>query len=417
MHIKKIMFFSVCTILTIAAGGQTLPRHDWPGVPPLPPTPKGAGLFTTGQSAVAAGSGSNIFVGYTNTGTLVDAVVWKVNSRGRVLWRRTVGGTGADYLFHVERTPDGHFLAAGYTTSPEWVTGYSDMLLVKFNTKGRILWRKTFGTSGEISYAFSCGVGPDGGYFAFGTHGSSAAKFMLLKIDKFGNEYWRTSYDLGSHEFGSTAVATSDGGFLLFGEGINPATSSTDLLLVKTDNRGQYLDHRYYGDDTGTQWAYFSSPPTGNALIETPATSEYPAGFVFCGIDYTTMNIVVCRVDGRDLSEVWYRQYSGDWPGEDYYSAYAVRHMGSNLLVAGSDLYDGDEAGQLWMLDVFGNQEWADWYSPQGEWGDALYFLLPLFDQTFLAGGRMLDSSYDYHFYLARCFRDQGYIKWERFID
>ena len=413
MNAKKIFLLTAGILLAAALCGQAFPGHEWPYGPLPEPKLAPAPQTAVGQSAVAAGGDASIFVGYRYSGSSINGVIWKTNSWGKVLWRTEIAGSGDDYLQHVERTPDGNFIAAGYTSSPEWTTGIIDMLLVKFNGRGKILWRKTFGYSGQMSYAFSCGIGPQGGYFAFGTHQAGPSKFMLLLVDQYGRENWRQSYDIGLSEFGATAMATRDGGFLLFGEAMGE-TGSSDLLLVKTDGQGEYLSHRYYGD-SGTQWAFLSAPPTGNSLIEVAATEEYPAGYIFCGLDISSLEAIVCRVDGSDLSEVWYNEYISDTPGAPH-SPYAVRHMGSNVLVAGSTFVSGIETGQTWMLGASGNQLWAHTSQLPGGVSDPLYFLLPLFDQTFLAGGRVSNIS-GTHFYLTRCRRADGSEKWERFID
>ena len=413
MNAKKILLRPPRASLAAALCGQAFPGHEWPYGPLPEPKLAVAPHYAIGQSAIAAGGDASIFVGYCYSASSFNGVIWKTNSWGKVLWRTVVAGSGNDYLHHGGAHTDGNFIAAGYTASPEWRTGITDMLLVKFNGRGRYCGARHSATAAELAYAFSCGIGPQGGYFAFGALGADTTKFMLLHVDQYGRENWRQSYDIGSHEFGATALATRDGGYLLFGEALNE-TGGSDLLLVKTDGQGEYLSHRYYGG-SGTQWAYLSAFPTGNSLIEVAATEEYPAGYIFCGLDLSSSEAIVCRVDGSDLSEVWYNEYTSDLPGSPV-SAYAVRHMGSNVLVAGSTIIPNYEAGQTWMLGASGNQLWAHTSQLPGGVSDPLYFLLPLFDQTFLAGGRASNIS-GTHFYLARCRRGDGSEKWERFID
>ncbi|MEI9959265.1 MAG: hypothetical protein WDM90_23795 [Ferruginibacter sp.] len=41
----------------------------------------------------------------------------KTDKNGNLIWTKTFGGTGNDYLYHGKQTPDGGYVAVGMTGS------------------------------------------------------------------------------------------------------------------------------------------------------------------------------------------------------------------------------------------------------------------------------------------------------------
>jgi len=63
----------------------------------------------------------------------------KVDSTGKVLWRKAYGSAGREYFKSAEAMPDGGFLLAGDGFGGPWV--------VRVDSAGNVLWQKRYGMS------------------------------------------------------------------------------------------------------------------------------------------------------------------------------------------------------------------------------------------------------------------------------
>lgn len=88
---------------------------------------------------------STISVSTINCGTKneCDIELVKKDSKGKVLWKRIIGGTSYDKAGQVVRTKDGSYIVVGSTSS--FGKGNYDVLVAKVSSNGEILWQKTYG--------------------------------------------------------------------------------------------------------------------------------------------------------------------------------------------------------------------------------------------------------------------------------
>ena len=88
---------------------------------------------------------STVSVSTINCGTKTecDIELIKKDDKGKVLWKRIIGGTSYDKAGQVVRTKDGSYIVVGSTSS--FGKGNYDVLVVKVSSNGEILWQKTYG--------------------------------------------------------------------------------------------------------------------------------------------------------------------------------------------------------------------------------------------------------------------------------
>ena len=70
-------------------------------------------------------------------------------------------------------------------------------------------------------------------------------------MDAAGAKQWRKNYGGSGSDYGIVVFATTDGGFVLYGDG-NSYTQTgmdTDLLIYKVDSAGAKQWRRNYGGD------------------------------------------------------------------------------------------------------------------------------------------------------------------------
>ena len=98
----------------------------------------------------------------------------------------TYGGTYTEYIYGLVRASDGSYAAAGYTNS--FGAGADDMMLLKTDASGNMLWNKTFGGTGTDQGYVVVRSG-DGGYVVAGLSDSFSTLFdvFLVKTDIQGD--------------------------------------------------------------------------------------------------------------------------------------------------------------------------------------------------------------------------------------
>lgn len=87
----------------------------------------------------------------------------------------------------ITATHDGYLIAGAMTTTPIVGNGGKDILLIKLDAAGNLLWKKVIGGSGDEEIA-AIRKTPDGGFLLFGTNTiNGLSSLMLLKTDANGN--------------------------------------------------------------------------------------------------------------------------------------------------------------------------------------------------------------------------------------
>jgi hypothetical protein len=254
---QKITLLNLLLILCFSAHAQA-PPIQWQrclggtgadGFNSIEPTPDGGyiatGLETSVDGDVSGGDGTQ------------NVWVVKMDDNGNILWEKSLGGSGTDYAFSAQFTPDGGYIVAGYTTSTDGDVsgndGGMDWWVVKLDSTGTIQWQKTYGGTG-IDYARSIQPTPDGGYVAGGVAESAdgditlnhgIGDFWVLKLDASGTIQWQQCYGGSGYESLTSLDAATDGGYILSGVTAGPNSGSVsgfhgvnDGWIVKIDSTG-----------------------------------------------------------------------------------------------------------------------------------------------------------------------------------
>ncbi|WP_396173440.1 helix-turn-helix domain-containing protein [Flavobacterium sp.] len=97
------------------------------------------------SSFIKLSDNSTISVSNTNCDTKneCDIELVKKDFKGKIVWKRIIGGTSYDKAGQVISTNDGSYILVGSTSS--FGKGNYDVLVVKVSSDGEILWQKTYG--------------------------------------------------------------------------------------------------------------------------------------------------------------------------------------------------------------------------------------------------------------------------------
>jgi hypothetical protein len=154
-------------------------------------------------------------------------------------WDKRFGGSSGDIVQDVIATTDGGYLLAGYSDSPaggdksEAGRGSNDYWAVKIAADGSKVWDKRFGGSGN-DVCESAIATTDGGYLLAGYSNSGAEgdkseagrgdyDYWAVKINSSGAKLWDKRFGGSSSDTCRDVVATTDGGYLLVGWSQSPA--------------------------------------------------------------------------------------------------------------------------------------------------------------------------------------------------
>jgi hypothetical protein len=147
-------------------------------------------------------------------------------------WAKTLGGEGSESANMITQTSDGGFMVA--STVDSFGSGGNDILLIKLNSNGDIIWQKTYGGSGSDT-ASAIQQTADDGYILLGTTdsiGQGENDLWMLRLHSNGDIIWQKTYeglDLQSHPH---MVQTSDG------ELIVTWGRDSSTFIIKVDNNG-----------------------------------------------------------------------------------------------------------------------------------------------------------------------------------
>jgi len=166
-----------------------------------------------------------------------DALLMKFDSRGNLLWSKTYGDTQVDYFFTVSATSDGGLVAGGSINSSGYGAYDGDAWLVKTDVNGNIQWQKKYTDNSNAGSIRSVIQTSDGGFAFVGDqpYTPGLADWLVVKTDANGNIQWKKKFGTGNSDDGIGIVEDNHGGAGLVVSGYNYSSTSYDADLVKFD--------------------------------------------------------------------------------------------------------------------------------------------------------------------------------------
>ena len=254
--------------------------------------------------------------GYVFSGDGTQFLVVKVDPGGNVLWARDYGDGGYTHL-RVLEAPDGNILVTGATQLGDG--NASNGRAVLLDPDGNVLWQHVYGRPNLPDFIASATVAYNGNFVVAG---SSRGDYWAMELDRTtGAIVWQNIYGgalddtglvvarvlknrylvVGASETYSdgglrnwwalilsesgrlmkefslggldaedphTAIATSDGGFLIGGGTGSFGAGFSDIWLVKFDSRGRVQWQKTYGQAFRTDHAWqIEETDTGYTVI------------------------------------------------------------------------------------------------------------------------------------------------------
>ena len=278
-----------------------------------------------------------------------DIWVIRLNSKGQIIWQKTLGGSAQDNGNYVQQTNDGGYIVGGYSLSRDgevnkdsngtvaWIgkldaagnfswgkiigsendkaicvkqtvdNGYiiavqhsvivggmppkitSQYSFIKVNASGTTQWDKIYGGAAE-DVMTSIAITPDGGYIAAGYSNSMDGDvtgvkgnydYWVLKVDAGGNKLWQKTMGGTSDDFANSIVNTEDGGYIVAGESLSKNGDITyprglsDAWLVKLSSTGIIQwQNSFGGSGNDIAESIIQTRDRGYAFVATTSSSN-----------------------------------------------------------------------------------------------------------------------------------------------
>ncbi len=211
-------------VMKVDGNNGNLIWHDlWRNIPLATNTEWAQSITELPNTNIVAAGGTSMWYGEPN-----DACISFYTSAGAYLYTKKLAGPGYD-MFNSITTNGTYIYVMGNTES--FGAGSFDIVLVKTDLNGNVLWIKTFGTNQKEGYEndsfHQCIPTSDGGVLIASRltanagnpllAGPNTKNALLLKIDMNGNLQWAKTYGLGGWDAQSQGVIVHPNGNILIG--------------------------------------------------------------------------------------------------------------------------------------------------------------------------------------------------------
>jgi hypothetical protein len=320
---------------------------------------------------------------------------------GDTLWTHFYGGFNNDCVTAIDRTADGGFIIAGWTTS--FGNGSSDFYLIRVDASGETLWTRTYGGQDDDA-ALSARVTRGGGIIMAGwtkSYGIGGTDIYLVKTDSNGNQLWDHTYGGTLDDTARCIRQTTDGGYIICGSTCSFGSDSGafDIYVIKTDSSGD------------TAWTYTYGGILNDGASGICQTTD--SNFVLTGWTATpdgNHNIYIEKIDQSGQS-MWYWGYAA---GIDCQGNSIVETPDGNAVIAGYT-FDPQMALQCYLAEIgpYGIPQWSQNYG--GSHHELGYYVSKTNDNGFIiAGSRWISFFPDTtRFYLVKT-DSAGNPQWDR---
>lgn len=278
-----------------------------------------------GRKLIETSAGDIVVVGYSssNNGDLTenkgaeDGWILKLSETGSLIWQKSIGGTGSDYVWDVIENSDGAYILAGSTTSSNGDVsenkGGADSWIVELDEQGTIEWEHTFGGS-DYDEAYQLAEISTGQYAVIGTTTSDDHDVAVNKgeIDAWifvtnasGTLLWEKTVGSSSWDGALAGQATTDGGFIIAGYAgaangdVTEHEGQDDTWVVKLKEDDLGLTHLKSNDIV-----IFPNTTNGKFVIKSDLLMERVNVYSTTGVLVATQTVQPSSVVSMDIESL-----------------------------------------------------------------------------------------------------------------
>ncbi|WP_339700746.1 T9SS type A sorting domain-containing protein [uncultured Marixanthomonas sp.] len=207
-------------------------------------------------------------------------------------WQISLGGSGDDTSYSIEKTADNGYIVAGRSDSTDGDVsenqGQFDYWVVKLNELGGLEWEKSYGGT-QIESVNEIIQTLDGGYIMAGlslsndgdvTTNNGVFDYWIVKIDSSGTIEWEKSYGGSGLDIAASIDQTEDGGYIIAGQSgsndgdVSENKGGNDYWIVKIDSSGTIEWEKSYGGSNGDSPTKIKQTSDGGYIVTGSSASN-----------------------------------------------------------------------------------------------------------------------------------------------
>lgn len=193
--------------------------------------------------AIRPATGGGYIVAGTLYTTSFDAWCLRLDEAGQIVWQETFGGSKSDYAYAVQPIKSGGYFVSGDTAS--FGAGGYDAWVLKLDSSGKVLWQKTLGGSKDDFPHFSAmAATSDGSCIIAGStksFGAGEEDGWIIKLDKAGKIKWQKAVGGKGDDICYAVRQTSDKGYIVAGETESSGAGGADAWTLKLNPSGNVV--------------------------------------------------------------------------------------------------------------------------------------------------------------------------------
>ena len=333
------------------------------------------------SKAILQNTDSTIFlIGYTfNIENYNNQIaLHKLDKKGNLIWSKYYETLYNQYAFAVNPTLDGNLIICGETETP---SNGLDIIVVKLDTSGAVLWEEIFGGIYNESASYIEQTN-DSGYIlcGFKNDAFSSNDTYIAKLDPNGNVSWDKMIGGEDNDYGSKILQLPEGGFILTSDTRSFGAGGYDVHIIKIDPNGNIIWDKLFGDDlqNGCQGIFLTAD---GCYLSYGETEIYP---------YSPYDFFMEKIDSAGNS-LWKKVFGGT--AADAVFSVAETNEG-NFICTGYSNHPGEPLDLVvFKTNSEGDLIWSDYYGGPGI--DIGYDIKRGFGDVFIVTGFISNETED----------------------
>lgn len=208
--------------------------------------------------------------------TLLFLFAFKLQAQPPAKFFNKYGGNGIDIGYSIKEIYKRHYIVAGTTSSFGY--GALDAYLLLIDSMGQKVWEKSYGGA-LTDVAKSVVFNPVDSGFIFTGHSNSIGNggydVLVVRTNKTGDLIWQKSFGGFDWDFGNDIVFAPDGNIIICGYSYSSKYGKTDGYILKLNSvSGALIWQRYYGGSEDDDFRAIKTTLDGNLML-TGKTNSY----------------------------------------------------------------------------------------------------------------------------------------------
>jgi len=254
-----------------------------------------------------------------------DICVTRVDSKGKTVWRKMLGGKNMDMASGISRSKDGSILVTGTSRSFSKKRD-RDIYVAKISLDGKGIWQTTFGKE-RAEYGRAIAGTDDGGAVVVGeteSFGNGYKDIYIVKIDKDGGMLSEQKMGGEKEELVRGLTRTLDGSLVMVGSREIDRVGDSDFFVLKMDQNGKKIWARTYGGEY-EDILNAVTPTLDGGIVAAGTTRSW-------GSKQTDLSVLKFSRDGK---LIWHKIYG--YKRYDFANAVTVTREGDFVIAGGTD--------------------------------------------------------------------------------